>query len=70
MTLYVRPVSGGSREDAGLGPLLELKALPDTSWIPQERMVGVEGRWGSVGSQHSLGRWGWVGNSRGGHEGR
>lgn len=44
VTLYVRTVSGGSREDAGLDPSLEFKALPTTSWIPQERTVGVEGR--------------------------
>ena len=45
----VRTVSGGSREDAGLDPPLRFEALPATSWIPQERVVGVEGRWGPVG---------------------
>lgn len=68
--LYVRTVSGGSREDAGLDPSLEFKALPTTSSIPQERVwwewKAGEGPW----SQHSSGRWGWDGNSRGGHEGR
>lgn len=49
MTLYVRTVPRSSRKDAGLAPPLEFKALPATSWIPQERMVGVEGLWGSVG---------------------